>query len=306
MTAPASSVSAPAPVDSMRRAMAWMGLAAIAWAFLEIALGAMFHRPPPLLQVVWWRYGVHLCVVWLIWGVRGARLVSTKRRAFHIGRSSLMLVMPASYVLALHFGGTVDAINAVFWSAPLLAIAFGVFFAREAPPAPIVMLAILGWAVSILIYVHMHGISLAVVLAAFVQACSLSLYFVMTRDLRDEPVQTNLFYTAAPVFAVLTPFMPWIFVAPDLHDAIIFSMIGVVGLGTLFAIDRACAAGPTWMSANALFLQALASVILMLSIYDMAATLRLIIGMAAIVGLVGAQFLFSAKLASPRAPRAVG
>jgi drug/metabolite transporter (DMT)-like permease len=66
----------------------------------------------------------------------------------------------------------------------------------------------------------------------------------MTRSLRDEPVQANLFFTALGVFALLTPLMPFVWVTPNLHDAVLLAGIGIVGLLALWALDRACERAP--------------------------------------------------------------
>jgi hypothetical protein len=78
----------------------------------------------------------------------------------------------------------------------------------------------------------------AVVAAALTSAASFSLYVVMTRMLRGESLRANLFYTALGVFAVLSLFMPTVWVTPTSHDARVMVLIGALGLVALLALDR--------------------------------------------------------------------
>jgi drug/metabolite transporter (DMT)-like permease len=86
--------------------------------------------------------------------------------------------------------------------------------------------------------------SLVAVAAALTASASFSLYTVMTRMLRGESLRLNLFYTALGVFAVLSFFVPTVWIMPTPHDALVMVLIGAVGLVALSALDRAAQAAP--------------------------------------------------------------
>jgi drug/metabolite transporter (DMT)-like permease len=86
---------------------------------------------------------------------------------------------------------------------------------------------------------------------------SFAVYLVMTRRLTGEAVRANLFYTAIGVFVLLTPVMPMVWVTPTVGDAVVLAGIGLVGLLTLFLLDRAVALAPLSTSTPFLFAHAL-------------------------------------------------
>jgi drug/metabolite transporter (DMT)-like permease len=78
------------------------------------------------------------------------------------------------------------------------------------------------------------------ILPALGMALCFSLYLAMTRQLRDEPTATNLFYTAAVVLAPLALAAPLFWQPLPLRAWPVLAAIGLTGLGALFAFDRAC------------------------------------------------------------------
>jgi drug/metabolite transporter (DMT)-like permease len=96
--------------------------------------------------------------------------------------------------------------------------------------------------------------SLGTLVWPLIMAMSFALYVAMTRSLRNEPVLTNLFYTALGVFALLSLAMPWSWTVPTLHDGVVLTTIGVVGFGALWALDQACEASQLSSTAPALYL----------------------------------------------------
>ena len=82
----------------------------------------------------------------------------------------------------------------------------------------------------------------------------------MTRSLRGESTRVNLFYTAAGVFAALTPAVPFVWITPDLHDLVLLTGVGLIGLLGLFILDRVLHASSASRMAPLTAFQAIASV----------------------------------------------
>ena len=243
--APPAFASALVRRDPGRSAMLLLALFAAAWAFVEGVFGARLQLHYSLMQVVWCRYAVHLACLLLIVGWRApSRLWRTQRVGFQLSRSVLMLVMPASFALSLAAGDRPGTVWAMFWVAPLMILGFARWALGERVPRWVWAVAAIGSGVAAVMAEPSLPRSLAGALLPLAMALSFSVYVVMTRSLRDEPVQANLFFTALGVFALLTPLMPFVWVTPNLHDAVLLAGIGIVGLLALWALDRACERAP--------------------------------------------------------------
>lgn len=245
LLAPAALASSLVRRDAGRSAMLLLALFALAWAFVEGVFGARLQGHYSLMQVVWCRYAVHLACLLLIVGWRSpSSLWRTRRVGFQLSRSVLMLVMPASFALSLAAGDRAGTVWALFWVAPLMILGLARWWLGEHVPRWVWAVAAIGSGVAALMAEPALPRSPAGALLPLVMALSFSVYVVMTRSLRDEPVQVNLFFTALGVFALLTPLMPFVWVTPNLHDAALLAGIGAVGLLALWALDRACERAP--------------------------------------------------------------
>jgi drug/metabolite transporter (DMT)-like permease len=213
---------------------------AAAWAILEGVIGVRLRQRYEIAQIVWCRYAVHLLIVFAIWGWhQPARIWSTTRRKLHVSRSLLMLVMPISFGLALREGMPANAVWSVMWLAPLMIVALALGLGRERPGWLSWAAAAAGSVGAVLVLAPAAAGSGRAILWSLLMGASFALYVVLTRDLRDELVRTNLFYTAIGVFLALTPFVPGMWIAPDARDAAILGAIGAVGFVALVALDRA-------------------------------------------------------------------
>jgi drug/metabolite transporter (DMT)-like permease len=114
---------------------------------------------------------------------------------------------------------------------------------------------------------------LGVVCAAAMQL-SFVLYVLMTRSLRKERTEANLFYTALGPFVAFGLLMPLVWVTPDLHEALIMTAIGVLGFFALYALDFVCHTEPASAGALGLFAQVPAVVALTCLSYDVRLGLR--------------------------------
>jgi len=284
----------------MRRAMAWAIVFAVLWAGLEGLLVERLHKPYSFLQIEWCRFAVHLGLVVLIWGRRApGRLLRTTRPASQIGRSLLMLAMPSALLMAILHGASHGFVWSVFWIAPALVIGLAWLFLKERPPLSVSAASIVGAVAAAVIFGEVRPLSHATLALALAAALSFSLYVVMTRTLRAERPEVNLAYVALPVFIVLTPVMPVVWMRPDAHDAVVLTLVGALGLGALYALERACRAAPAWTSASAFFTQALCVASLIMIASEGPPSVRAATGMAVILILLGALWLGAARITPP-------
>ena len=274
--------------NAIRRAMTWAVIFAASWALLEISLGAELRSPFNLLQIVWCRYATHLGICLLLWGWRRpTALWKTSRPILHVSRSLMMVIMPAAFMLAIHLGIAAEFVWSVFWIAPALIIALARLFLEENPPPVVVVASVAGYLAAVATIGHRWPPSSTALGLALIVAGSFSIYVVMTRSLRDEAVEANMFYTAVCPFVALTPFMPSIWLGPDGHEAIVLMAIGLTGFVSLLALDHACRSAPLWSSANALFAQAFCVAGLVYGLLGVRPALHVLVGMAALLATIG-------------------
>lgn len=235
-----------------RRAIVLIAGFAFAWVLVEEVVGARLQGHYPLMQVVWCRYAAHLVVLLALTG--WSHPWRTGRPVYQLARSMMMLVMPLSFALAVQGGTPPGAVWAVFWIAPLLILAFASWMLGERASWQLWLAATAGALAAAGMLAPSQPIAPQQLLLPAAMALSFAIYVVMTRSLRSEPLQANLFYTALGVFLALTPFMPGAWVMPSGRDALVLFAIGLVGLVALLALDRSAAVAPVSGAAPALYL----------------------------------------------------
>jgi len=254
--------------DMPLRAMTCMSAFAFAWVLVEEVIGSAISQPYPLLQIVWCRYAVHLALMLLVNLHVPSRMWRTRRLGFHLSRSILMLIMPASFAMSLKAGLPVGSVWAVFWISPLMVLALARVVLGEGVPRRTWWICGLGSFAAAAMTVDRATPLGPTLLLPLGMAASFAGYVVMTRRLEGELLPTNLFYTAVGVFIVLTPVVPWSWVMPSVHDIALLVGIGAVGLVALWALDRAIAHASVATSLPALYLHLPALVLVASTIED--------------------------------------
>jgi drug/metabolite transporter (DMT)-like permease len=241
-----------------RSAMVLMVLFATSWAVVEL-IGALEFTRVSALQIVWTRYAAHLAFMLLLFGWRSPlALVRTRRLPLQLGRSMLMVAMPVAWMLGQHFGIPYAEFMPVFWVTPLLVMAFAALLLGERAPLLYWLAAVLACLGAALQFNPVAPGRLWHLVFPLLMAGSFSLYVVLARALRGEPTQVNLFYTALGVFVVLSPLMPFVWIAPAFGDLAILVTVGLVGYVCLYLLDRVTDAVAISITAPLLAVQALA------------------------------------------------
>jgi drug/metabolite transporter (DMT)-like permease len=234
--------------SSAHRALLLMIAFAAAWAAQEVIVASM-HLPFLPYQIVWCRYVVHLAFMLALFGLRDPlALIRTRRPIFQVGRSLLMLLMTVSWIMASHRVGP-NTIIAVLASIPILVTGFGALFLRERPARWTWIAATLASAGCLACALPLQMTSILQLVLPLVTAVCISLYIVLTRSLRNENAQTNLFYTALGVVAALSAFVPSRWITPDAHNVVCLVAIGLIGYVGLLALDYSAAAAPVGVTA---------------------------------------------------------
>jgi drug/metabolite transporter (DMT)-like permease len=242
-------------MSSGRRSMLLMAGFVFLWTAVELLAASLLVKYSPY-QVVWMRYGVHLVAMLLVFGwTQPASLWRTARPARQWLRSLLMLAMPASWIMGTQHGVQPDTLMAVFWTSPLLIMALAHLLLGERAPWELWLAGALSCVGANLLFVRGPLPLSMELLFPLGMALSFSLYVVMTRTLRHEPLRVNLFYTAVGVFVALSPAMPGLWRTPSTGDLLAMVGVGLLGWATLYALDRMAATAEVSQSAPVLSLQ---------------------------------------------------
>jgi drug/metabolite transporter (DMT)-like permease len=238
-----------------RLSLLWMGAFVALWAVVEVLAGEILRLYSPY-QVVWTRYAVHLALMLAWWGLRdSASLWRTRRPLFQMARSLLMLGMPASWVIAMQHGVHPETLMSIFWLSPLLILVLAHVLLGERAPWKIWAAGAVACLGANLLFIHGPLPPLRLLAFPVGMALTFSLYVVMTRSLRSEPMRANLFYTAFGVLAALSPAIPPLWIPPTAPHLAVMIGVGVLGFGALLALDRMAAAAPVSLAAPAASLQ---------------------------------------------------
>jgi drug/metabolite transporter (DMT)-like permease len=242
-------------VSENRRAVQAVLAAGLLWTAMDVT-ASLFAGRYSAFQVVWLRYAVHLSLMFLVWGWREPSLLwRTKRPFFQLGRSMLMVGMPASWIVGTKLGVATSEMLSVFWLSPIILLLIAWCFLQELVSTFVWILTGIACAGALLLLRPSIQSPPHLLLLPFAMALCFAAYVAMTRSLRTEDRRANLFYTAFGVFIALAPLMARVWVTPLPRDVLVFVGIGVFGFCGLYAIDVGAAAAPVSIGAPATYVQ---------------------------------------------------
>lgn len=191
-------------------------------------------------QIVWTRYGIHmLLLAALVLPRRGFSVFRTNRFGFHMLRSMMMLIMPASFVFGMRYNEIPDLVG-VFWLAPIWVALIAYFMLKETAGPSFWILLILGVAATNWIVGSGLGALNPKDIFGLAMGLSFAAYMPMTRALSTtEFIESKLLFSAFGVFMVLTPFLPFFFRMPSLNTMLQLAVVGGMGLVVLYLIEKA-------------------------------------------------------------------
>ncbi len=272
-----------APPGAVRASMLFMVAFVALWAVVEVAAIPLFVRIPGY-EIVWMRYGVHLTLMLVIWGwSEPGVLWRTRRPIYQLSRSLLMLGMPAAWIMAGEHGVGPSALMTIFWCAPLMVLALAQVLLKERVQLRYWIAAAVAYVGACLVAHPAAPSGLSGIVFPFAMAGTFALYVVMTRSLRHETLQANLFYTALGVFASLSFVVPSVWVRPTLHELLVLIAVGVLGFGALLALDRSAAAAPLSASVPLIYVQGPIMAALLAAVGYGQPDLRALVGIALVV-----------------------
>jgi drug/metabolite transporter (DMT)-like permease len=214
-----------------------IALAMLMFVVTETIARVGFEPGTSILQRVWLRYGFHLLfMIVVLSGPTRLAFVRTGRPFLHTIRSLLMFAMPACYVWATLRAPGAAAIG-VFSLSPLLVIGFA-YLGRERVPRAVAVLTAVGCAGAWILYRHAVASIGWAVIPALGMASSYSGYLVLTRVLdRTESLLTNMFYSAAAVFVLLTLTAPLYWRPLAAHEVVAGAALAASGWVVLYLIE---------------------------------------------------------------------
>jgi drug/metabolite transporter (DMT)-like permease len=166
----------------------------------------------------------------------------------------MMLGMPTAFVLALRVQAPSD-VWSVFWLSPFLALALGMLVLTEAVPSRRWQATAAGGVGAWLVLAPSAQISWRGAILSLAMGACFACYVVLTRMLKEESTESKLLFTALGVFLALTPVLPLVWRTPAPRSLAIMVLVGVVGLGGLWALDRALEAAPVSLFAPVAYTQ---------------------------------------------------
>ncbi|MBN9373333.1 MULTISPECIES: EamA family transporter [unclassified Hydrogenophaga] len=214
---------------------------ALVWSLVEV-LVTQLHQAYSLVQVEGVRFGVQLLLMLLLWtwrGDAGQRWWRSRRAPWHVLRGLSMLALPFAFAAAVYSGVSIPLALSGLWFAPLFALALAALWLRERPAAVLWLGALAGLGAVLLLFQPALPGSLAALLMPLLSGAALAVYLALTRLLRDEPVQTGLFFVAAVGLLVLLPFLPGVWVRPSGRDLALLAGVGAFGYLALWLLDQA-------------------------------------------------------------------
>lgn len=219
-----------------------MGVFVLLWVVVEVIGSAISSYSP--YQVVWMRYGTHLLFMLALWGpARKIKLVYTRRPGMQLVRSTLMLGMPACFIMAFHYM-SVDNLMAVFWISPLMVMAIAAVWLGETVSLTRWGAAVACFVGTLLIMRPNYGLLHWSAILPIGMALCFGLYLVMTRSMHTEDTLTSLFYTAAGVFFLLSFGLPFFWQPLTLRSGLLMVSIGLLGIAALYALDKSLELAP--------------------------------------------------------------
>lgn len=294
-----------ASTDSRHLAVLFALGFALVWSLVEV-LVTRLYQAYSLVQVEGLRFGVQLLLMLLLWpGRRGGpaggwRLWHTRRPLLHLLRGLSMLALPFAFAAAMYSGVSLPLALSGLWLAPLFALGLAALWLRDRASPLLWLAALAGLGAVVLILAPGRPASPLALLMPVLSGLALAAYLALTRLLRDEPVQTGLFWVAAVAVAVMLPFLPGVWVQPSLRDALILAAIGVFGYLALWLLDQALRRWSVSHLAPVLYTHVVVLHWLPSLLHGERPSLRLVLGSAVIAGVA----LFVCWRASVRRQRA--
>jgi len=233
--------------------MAFMCLTVLLWTLADVLVGRV-HRYS-ILQVVWVRYGVHLLVMAAVLRPRPLLAsLATRRPAIQLLRGLAMIGVAVLASPAFDWLRGRDAM-ALFQSEALMVLALAPAVLGERVETHRWGVAAAGLAGALVVLEPGAGMFAPAAAAALGMAACFASYQVLTRALRGEPRSTNLLWPALVVLAPLTLLQPYVWTTPTAADGLVMAAIGVLGLGVLWALERACSVAKVSLLAPCAYVQ---------------------------------------------------
>jgi len=219
-------------------------LVALFWFVTLDATAKFLMQSYSLVQVVWARFFIHVLLAMLLMGRRLKEHITSRKPAYQLLRSFLLLLMTALWFLGLKTIPMATA-STILFMAPIIVtiLAWPVLGDFVGPKRwGGVVIGFIG--AMVVIRPDISGVQIGM-LAALGAAISNGVYQVLTRKVRtlDSPL-TSLFYTGFLGAAVLSFAVPFHWTTPTVADSLLFLYAGFSGAISHLCLIRAFQLAP--------------------------------------------------------------
>src|SRR5436309_276613 len=223
----------------------------------------------PVAQIVWARFTGHLIVMLIVFLPRyGRRLLATRRPGVQIGRSLLMLVSNAMFVVAIARVPLATA-SAIGFTSPLIVTALSVPLLHESVGLRRWSAVIVGFAGALLVIRPGSGLQDPAVLLLLLSSVAYALYMIATRWVSFyDDAATGIVFSALLGSLVMTMALPFVFVMPrNALDIALFCSLGLLGGAGHYLVIRAFQSGPAAVIAPLGYVELIGTTILGYAIF---------------------------------------
>tara|TARA_R110002096_G_scaffold189337_1_gene369899 strand:- start:1405 stop:2301 length:897 start_codon:yes stop_codon:yes gene_type:complete len=226
----------------------WIAIFTAFWGLIE-RLGMGIAETYHFSQIVFMRYVVHLLALLLICLLyRVRRPLQSARPTAQWSRGICMWFMPMSFIVVVTVQSGAN-LWAMFWTMPLFVALLARLTLAERQSIFVWTLLIVGFiAMCLVLGVDPMRVTPSTFLPVL-GGLSFAAYVVLSRSLRDEALVTGLIYTGLVPMLAMLPFALLYWQAIQPGDVLRIVAIGLVGLASLYCLDRALQhVSATWIA----------------------------------------------------------
>ncbi len=231
------------PTQNPMRGILWMLLVMMMFASMD-ATAKYLTQYYPVAEVVWARYTIHVLLLILLLNRRIPKLMVTQHLYLQLVRSLLLFLTTGLFFTGLSYLALVDA-SVIMFMSPLFVTAMAAPLLGEHVGVRRWVGVFVGFLGALVVIRPGIGSVHWAAVFPLTAAGSYALYQVATRRLgHADSALTTLCYSALFGAVVMSLVVPFVFVMPDLADAGLMLLLGMIGGLGHFALIKSLQSAP--------------------------------------------------------------
>ncbi len=239
----------------------------------------------PIEQILWGRYFSHSVLMFIIlWKTHSYTFLICKHPKMQIGRSLTLLGATAGAYFALKYFSLGDA-TAIFFFAPVLVTALSAVFLKETINWKHIAIILTGF-MGVIIIINPSSDSISfVTFIPLASAVMLASYMLLTRSLQQKDSEpATLFYATALGSLLLCFIVPFKWVEPSFSQALIMTLMGVLGAVGHFLLVKAFSFASASTLSPFLYAQLLCATVISIVFFQDPVSINFLVGASILVG----------------------